>query len=245
MKRSKQTKSIRQALFGSPLLIALMAASVVVFVACFVSYARRGGFWTPRVEARVFDEGRGRGVRGSGENSRVFPFQGEVYSDVERVREGSALALAGMLCAAQRSLDRRPVSTVEELLAAVRGDGALPPGMSIDSSGKSVRSDYGDYFVRYRVSPLGVEVVSVGTGSFRGAPFLVRLPDDSFNDNPLTYYVSNKVDGVTAPVAFASPAAVIQAGWMPVRFRANEVSAEDLAKGKQWLAEGKGNGGGR
>jgi hypothetical protein len=249
MGRRKQTTSatsIKQAVFGSPLLIALMAASLVVFVVCFVGYARRGGFWTPSVDARVFNEGRGRGLGNSdGSNVRVFPFQGEVYSDAERVREGSALALAGILCAAQRNLDQRPVGSVDELLIAVRDNGALPPGMSIDVSAKKVTSEYGDYFVRYRVSPLGIEVVSVGKGALAGAPFLVRLPDDRLNENTLSYYVALKHDGVTAPVAFAPGAAIIQAGWMPVRYRANGVSAEDVAKGKQWLSELKGNGEGR
>jgi len=220
-----------------------MAASLVVFVVCFVGYARRGGFWTPSVDARVFNEGGRRGLGSSdGGNGRVFPFQGEVYSDAERVREGSALALAGMLCAAQRSLDRRAVSTVDELLIAVRDDGALPPGMAIDGSAKKITSEYGDYFLRYRVAPLGVEVVSLGKGPLSGAPFLVRLPDDRLNENTLTYYVARKRDGVAVPSAFAAASEIVQAGWTPVRYRANGVSAEDLAKGKQWLKDLKGSG---
>jgi len=243
MARKQENKSVKKALLGSPLLLALMAASVVVFLLSFVGYVKRGGFWSPSVEARVYSQGRSNGAGGSGsQNERVFPFQGEVHSDAERIREAAALALGGMLCATQRTLEHRPVGTVEELLFGVRDDGALPPGMTIDPTGKTVRSEYGEYYVRYRSSPLGVEVVSLGKGAFRGAPFLVRLPDDGFNENALTYYVANKVDGVTAPAAFGLPAEIISAGWAPVRFKASEVSGEDVAKGKQWLGEGKESG---
>lgn len=242
-KKKAAPKSIKQAVFGSPLFLALMAASLVVFVLCFVGYVRRGGFWSPSVEARVFDQGGTR--KGSGsllENGFVFAFQGEVYGDAERVREASALALGGMLCAANRRLERRPVGTVEELLNAVRSDGALPPGLVIDATGKMVSSEFAEYYVRYRPSPLGVEVLSLGKGKFRGAPFLVRLPDDEFSDNALTYYVAPKVDSVTAPAAFASTAQIVSLNWVPIRFKANEVSQEDAAKGRQWMAERKDGG---
>ncbi|HKP46282.1 MAG TPA: hypothetical protein VJT50_06755, partial [Pyrinomonadaceae bacterium] len=98
-------------------------------------------------------------------------------------------------------------------------------------------SRYGVYYVRYRSHPLGVEIVSIGKGSLSGAPLLVRLPDDEFSQNAMTYYVAPKTGGgVTVPVAFAAPAQIIATGWQPVTFKATDVSSEEAEKGRQWLA---------
>ena len=142
-----------------------------------------------------------------------------------------------MLLATQRNLDRRPFSSVEALLGAMASEGLFPPDMVLDRSGSSVSSRYAVYYVRYRSDPLGVEIVSVGKGSLCAPALLVRLPDNEFSQNALTYYVAPKAGGdVTVPVAFAAPAQVITAGWQPVRFKATDVSREEADKGRQSLA---------
>jgi hypothetical protein len=119
------------------------------------------------------------------------------------------------------------------------GDGLLPPDMVLDRSGSSVSSSYGVYYVRYRSDPLGVEIVSVGKGNLSGPPLMVRLPDDEFSQNAMTYYVASKAGGgVTVPVAFATPAQIFATGWQPVAFKAADVSREEAEKGKRWLAGG-------
>src|SRR5207237_2305815 len=115
--------------------------------------------------------------------------------------------------------------------------GLFPPDMVLDQSGSSVSSSYAVYYVRYRSDPLGVEIVSIGKGSLSGPPLLVRLPDDEFSQNALTYYVAPKAGGgVMVPVAFAAPAQIITAGWQPVTFKSNGVSLGQAEKGRQWLA---------
>jgi hypothetical protein len=241
MGKLKEKKSGLRGVLSSPLLVAVAAAVVVVFALSFVNYVRRGGFWSSEVEAKVFTSGSRGGGKSSGVDAkRVFAFQGEVFSDAERLREASALSLAGMLLAAQRNLDRQPITSVEGLLSSLRADGAIPPGMELDESGTAASSAYGIYYVRYRRSPLAVEVVSVGKERLSGAPFLVRLPDDEFSQNALTYYVAPKAEGsVMVPGAFSPPVQIISMGWEPVTFKSNGVSADDAEKGKQWLASGK------
>lgn len=242
VKREKQPVSIRKAVLGSPLLVAMLAMAVVVFGLSLIGYARRGGFWSPKVEARVFDE-TGRRADGEGRDSqgrRLFPLQGEVFGEVERLREGAALSLAATLCAANRVMLGRPVGTVQELLAAVSADRALPPGLVLEGDGTRVTSEVGEYYVRYRPSPLGVEVVSLGTGKMPGRSFLIRLPDEDASADGLTYYVFSKAEDVKVPGGFVPLAEVIGAGWLPERFRVNQVSAEDMAKARQWMDEGRG-----
>jgi hypothetical protein len=211
---------------------------LVVFVLSFAGYVRRGGFWSPEVEARVFSNNRG--LDSSTQTSteqRVFALQGEVYSDADRLREAASLGVGSMLLATQRNLDRTPFSSVEALLGAMASERLFPPDMVLDQSRSSVSSSYAVYYVRYRSDPLGVEIVSIGKGSLSGPPLLVRLPDDEFSQNALTYYVAPKAGGgVTVPMAFAAPAQIIASGWQPVTFRATDVSPEEAEKGRQWLA---------
>ena len=142
-----------------------------------------------------------------------------------------------LLAPTQRNLDHVRLASVEALLGAMASDGLLPPDMALDLSGSSVSSKYAVYYVRYRSDPLGVEIVSVGKGSLSGPPLLVRLPDDEFSQNAMTYYVALKAGGgVTVPVAFAAPAQIIATGWQPVTFKATDVSPEEAEKGRQWLA---------
>ena len=233
--KTKTTRSLGRKVLSSPLLVAVGAAVLVVFVLSFAGYVRRGGFWLPEVEARVFTSGKAPDNNGQSSNrQRVFAFQGEVYSDADRLREAASLGVGSMLLATQRNLDRTPFSSVEALLGAMASEGLFPPDMVLDQSGSSVSSSYAVYYVRYRSDPLGVEIVSIGKGSLSGPPLLVRLPDDEFSQNALTYYVAPKAGGgVTVPVAFAAPAQIIAAGWQPVTFKAMDVSPEEADKGKQ------------
>jgi hypothetical protein len=239
--RTKTTRSLSRAVFSSPLLVAVGAAASVVFVLSFAGYVRRGGFWSSEVEARVLTRGKVLDSSSQSLNGqRVFAFQGEVFSDAERLREAAALGLGSMLFATQRNLDHAPISSVEALLRAMASDGLLPPDMVLDQSGPSVTSKYAVYYVRYRLDPLGVEIVSIGKGSLSGPALLVRLPDDEFSQNALTYYVAPRTGGgVTVPVAFAAPAQIIATGWQPVTFKSSSVSSDEAEKGRQWLAGGK------
>ena len=235
--------SLRKALFGSPLVVALAAAAIVVFGLTLVGYVRRGGFWSPSVDARVVD-GRARSGRAeitSGER-RLFPLQGEVYGEAERLRESAALTLSTTLCAGTAALQQRPVGSVQELLSRVSSEGGLPPGMAVASDGTKVSSNLGEYFVRYRSSPLGVEVVSLGKGNFVGRAFLIRIPDDALGENALSYYAATSGEKVQVPAPFAAAAEIVKSGWLPERFRASQLPGDELVKSKQWLDQLKAQG---
>src|SRR5215216_6149621 len=186
MSKSNSNESVGRAFISSPLVVVLTVATVTVFVFSFAAYARRGGFWSPDVEARVFNE-RGRGSRqgtnsGSG-SQRVFAFQGEVYDEAEQVSKSAALLMGTTLLAAQRSLERKPFLNVESLMAGIVSAGLLPPGLKQESGANSFSSERAVYYIRYRGEPLGVEVLSVGKGREVEVAILARLPDDEFFEN--------------------------------------------------------------
>lgn len=237
MSKSNSKTSVGRAFLSSPLVVVLTVATVTVFVFSFAAYARRGGFWSPDVEARVFNEGGKRsrpGTNGGSGRQRVFAFQGEVYDEAEQVRESAALAMGTTLLAVQQSLERKPFLNVESLLAGVVSGGLLPPGLKQDSGANSFSSEQAVYYVRYRADPLGVEILSVGKGKEVGVVVLARLPDDEFFENALTYYVVSK--GVGMPAAFTPAAQLIEGGWRPESFKASEVSASEKDQQRAWLA---------
>ena len=57
---NKETKSLGRALVSSPLAMVLLVAMLVVFGMSLAGYIRRGGFWSPEVEATVLNEQQGR-----------------------------------------------------------------------------------------------------------------------------------------------------------------------------------------
>ncbi len=233
MSKTRERKSIVRVFLSSPLAVVLTVAIIVVFVISFAGYVRRGGFWTPEVEARVFNEGRDRSQSSStGGNRRRFAFQGEVYNQAEQVRETAALALGTTLLATQRTVERQPFQTVESLIADAARSGLLPPGLTLDGT-SSVVSRHGNYYIRYRQQPLGVEVLSIGKSS-DGVAIIVRLPDDEFSENALTYYMISKA-GLEVPGGFVPVAQLISSGWRPETFKAAELSQAEKEQERQWL----------
>jgi hypothetical protein len=209
---------------------------LVVFGMSVASYIRRGGFWSPEVEARVLSEQTGRGQQGREAESRgrKFAFQGEVYEQAEQIRQSGALAIGATLLAAQRSLEGKPIQTVESLISEVIESDLLPPGLVNDVARKSVSSDYAVFYIRYRAEPLSIEVVSIGRRTADGVAIVVRLPDDGFSENALTYYMISK-DGLQVPGAFTPAAQLIASGWRPETFKASELSPQERENAKEWL----------
>jgi hypothetical protein len=242
MNKTRERKSIVRFFVSSPLSVVITVAIIVVFVISFAGYVRRGGFWTPEVEARVFNEGGREGNQSSGVsgNRRRFAFHGEVYNQAEQVKESAALTLGVTLLASERAREQRPYQTVESLIAGVAEHGLLPPGMTLDRPA-SVVSKQGNYYIRYREQPLAVEVLSISKGSSDGVAILVRLPDDEFSENALTYYMISKA-GLQAPGGFAPVAQLISSGWRPETFKAAELSQVEKEQDRQWLAARAANG---
>lgn len=238
MTKPRQQKSIGTAFLSSPLAVVLVVAMVVVFVMSFLGYVRHGGFWSPEVEARVFNEAGRAGKESSGASAgkrRKFAFQGEVYDQAEQVRESAALAMGATLLATQRALERKPFQTVDSLIAAVVEQALLPPGLVQDNGSRSLISRHGTYYIRYRSDPLGVEVLSISKGIGAGVAIIVRLPDDEFSENALTYYTISKA-GLQAPGGFAPVAQLISSGWRPETFKAAELSPGEKEQQRQWLS---------
>jgi len=124
------------------------------------------------------------------------------------------------------------------LIVGVAEQDLLPPGLR--QNGSNLTSRYGSYYIRYRAEPVGVEVLSIGKGSGDGVAILMRLPDDEFSDNALTYYTISKA-GLHVPVGFAPVAQLISDGWRPATFKAAELSQSEKEQERQWLTAREAN----
>lgn len=156
--------------------------------------------------------------------------EGEVSRTEERIREATALATAASLFAAKESLDKRTPPSVTALLSGINAAGLLPPGMQLLDSSGIVSSARGQLFVRYRLEPLGIEVVSIGKERIDGPALLVRVPDDGMSEDGACLYLATRLDEITVPAPFAHEAEVIALGFAPEPLRALKLPNPDSRK---------------
>lgn len=179
-------------------------------------------------------------------------FESPVARMAGRMREASGLALVCGLARVNEYVSKRPApANVDALVDLVATQSLLPPGVSIPDplnrkSGVLVGS-HATLYVRYRVDPFGVEVVSIPNTSNDGASILIRLPNDedaskqqtpaaSKGENPgVSLYISDSRDAVTIPSPFASPATMLTAGWQPDKFRSLDLPQDRINELNEWL----------
>jgi hypothetical protein len=197
-----------------------VVATCVVLLLLYGGDIRRAltGHYNPRISFE-----RGAQASGGGAPRRVGEpaaqgavFDGEVYRTEGRLREASAVAIASSLSGVARSVERRPVRTVDELLDEIVRRGLLPPGVELVRERNMIVSERSMIHVRFRPEPFGVEIVSLGRERADGPGLLLRVPDE--NATPpqnarQRYFYSFRLENVSVPEAFAPASAVQAAGW--------------------------------
>jgi hypothetical protein len=151
---------------------------------------------------------------------------GEVARTAERIGETTALALATGLYAANEQLHGRTPRTVRDLVAGIVNQNLLPPGLTLTEAEGVLASSCGTptvncgaLSIRYRPTPLGIEVVSVGSAPDDGPALIVRLPDETSAQGEAALFIATSLTGVKVPDPFAPTAEVIASGWSQERWR--------------------------
>lgn len=173
------------------------------------------------------------------------------YAD--RLRDASALTLGlSLYVLHERLANNRAIPTASALMSEFGRSDLMPPRMSVLTPDRPleygmVASPLGVYFVRYRPTPLTVEVLAAGArGLSDGAIFMIRLPEaqpapvssDVQQQNIAGGYATVFVApfaNATVPVAFSSPQAFIAAGWSQEPLRTVPFSPEKLAALQNFL----------
>jgi hypothetical protein len=182
----------------------------------------------PNQAQEILERQRGQQVR-----AFVSVSEGEVSRTEERIREATALALAGSLFAATESLAHRIPANDRALLSGVQKAGLLPPGMQLVDNAVLVSSERGTLQVRYRPEPLCIEVVSIGRERTDGPALLLRVPSmTAGKDEPrdVVLYMATRLDEITIPHPFTSESQIIALGFGPEPLRAATLPVPDTIR---------------
>jgi hypothetical protein len=146
----------------------------------------------------------------------VSVMENEPSRTAARTGEATALAFSASLYAAAEQLKGRTPRTVRDLIAGVAGAGLLPPGLSLTEKEGAIVSTQGTLWIRYRPTPLAIEVVSLAGD---GPALLVRLPEDAAQEGEARLYLATNLKILRVPGPFAPAAEVIALGWSPETLR--------------------------
>ena len=197
-----------------PLLIG--AAALFIAATIITNYFRLRAI-DPRVTVEF---GEGASVKQNSYRQTVIAttIDGEVARTAERIGEATALALSASLYAASEQIKGRSPRAVRDLLAGIAAQNRLPPGVTFTQDG-ALFSAYSALAIRYRPTPLGVEVVSVGHKQADGPALIVRIPDELSDRGETKLFIARSLSDMKIPTPFAPAAEVIALGWSPETLR--------------------------
>jgi hypothetical protein len=204
---------IIQHLKTSPvMIISLTALSVVVAFSIAGYFGLGAKAVDPHVTMELNREAPGKQSTAR-QNAIPMPIDGEVARTADRIGEATALAFSVCLHAASEQTEGRTPRTVRDLLAGVAARNSLPPGLKLTQTEGVLASAHGVLSVRYRPTPLWIEVVFVANAAYDGPALIVRLPDETSAQGEAALFIANSLAGVKVPDPFAPTAEVIASGW--------------------------------
>jgi hypothetical protein len=156
---------------------------------------------------------------------RALP-DGEVERTAARVREVSALVMGLTLLAVQEAIAGQPVPSSESLTDRFVARQLLPPTIRSSSARAVLESDTAVLYVRYRVEPLALEVVSLGRTPDDGAPIIGRIVTGSNEHSAL--FIARQIKGAVLPDPFLPAAQVIALNWSAEPWRERAFATQEL-----------------
>lgn len=191
-------------------------ALLVIAISFAVRISSRTGITDPHVRVETRFKGKGN----AGESGRHYGYKsvervmrGEVSMTAGRLQEAMMVATASALLIAGELTNRREPQSSDQLIDALSTRQLLPTGIVREGTPGTLRSQHATLVVRYRPSPLSIEVLSIGNGERPGPAILIRLPkDDRTSDSGLWMAETN---GIVIPRPFAPPAELIAQGYLP------------------------------
>lgn len=203
----------------SPRMIVGLTSFVIVAALLVALYVGRAHTVDPRVTLHAEQSPTGR-TPTAVSFSVATTMEGEVSRTADRIGEATALALSASLHAATEQLNQRTPRSVRDLLSGVAQKGLLPPGLAFTNTDGTLASASGTLAVRYRLAPLAIEVVAIGSKPEDGPALIVRVPDETSDKGEAKLFIAGQLTGVRIPAPFAHAAEVIALGWSPERLRA-------------------------
>lgn len=153
---------------------------------------------------------------------------GEVERTAERVREVSAVVMGLTLLAVQEAIVGHTAASSEALTERFAQQHLLPPTIRASSARAVLESDTAVLYVRYRVEPLALEVVSIGRTTEHGAPIIGRLVTGSEEHSAL--FIARQSKGAALPDPFLPAAQVLALNWSAEPWRERALVPQELER---------------
>lgn len=222
--------------------------ALVVIIALLVvggmAFARRRAenAYNPEI---VYAERGGRLIKQSGEKKPAVHYN--MLDDPNlltagRVRDASSLAFVLGLYRVNEFAQKHPTpANVNSMIAGVMNASLLPPGLSVsDRAPGVIISDSSTLYVRYRINPFGVEIVSVPQKPGIGDNVLIRLPSDEVIPNnaasmAASLYTIPYAKELQVPEPFSSRAFIEAQGWKFEQLHESKLTPEQVTQLSQQI----------
>jgi len=147
----------------------------------------------------------------------------EVPRTAERLRDVTAVAIAAATYVTEEAMSGHTPRDTGEISIGIAKRQLIPPEWLTRQSGV-LQTAHGTLHIRYSLSTLSVEVVSIPSVRTDGPALLIRIPDEENTTLGSRYFESMNVDGIVYPNSFASIPEVISSGWRPRLLRQTPLS---------------------
>ena len=216
-------------------IVSVAGAAVLVFVVVPLAIQRQRGSRMATVDAQVTIGDTGSGSS-PGESRSLYRWaDGEVPRTAERLRDVTAVAIAGSTSVIEGSLRGKIPRDAAELVAFIAQRQLIPTGWLTSEPGV-LQTPYGAIHVRYSPKELMVEVISAPQDRKDGPAILIRLPDLENTRVGARYFESIQLDGIVYPAPFAPIAQIIASGWQPRLFKQTQIPDDQRAQLEQWAS---------
>lgn len=158
---------------------------------------------------------------------------GEVERTAARVREVSALVMGLTLLAIQEAIAGNNLTSSEALAERFVARQLLPPTIRPAAARGVLESDMAVLYIRYRVEPLALEVVSLGRSPEDGAPIIGRIVTGKEEHSAL--FIARQSKGATLPDPFLPAAQVIALHWSAEPWRERAFAPQEMEQIQQAL----------
>ena len=200
-----------------PVICVILVALLVLTLPLVIRHRQASGrMATVDAQVSIAD---GRSDPASSRDPPVYRWpDSEVPRTAERLRDVTAVAIAGSMYVVENSLRGRAPRDAGEIAAGIAERQLIPAEWLTKQSGV-LQTTRGTLHVRYSPNALSVEVISMPNSPADGPAILIRIPDNENTDAGPRYFESMQLDGILYPNPFATISDVITAGWRERRFK--------------------------
>jgi hypothetical protein len=153
---------------------------------------------------------------------------GEVARLAARIREATGLLMGLTVLSVTEQMSNRTPATADALLGLMSQRNLYPPGISHSATNGALVSARATLYLRYRLQPLGIEVVSIGRERSDGPAVIARLDATGDDHSGAALLIAKSSAGVVLPEPFKPLPEVAALGWSVEALRERPVAIEEI-----------------